>query len=808
METLLQDLRFGLRGLRKNPGLTLIAALSLGLGIGANTTVFTWMQSLVLRPLPAVAGYDRLVGLHTRAPGGGTWSVSYPDFRDWRAQSRTMDVAAFDFIQLGMRVGGAATERVWGELCSDNYFDILGVAPVLGRTFLRGEEERAAQVAVLGYAFWQRRFSADSSVVGRSVVLNGQSFTIVGVASPRFGGPVVGLRFDMFIPITTRTALLPYGDRWRTQRQYQTFDAIGRLRAGVTFEQARQEIDALGKAAGIAGGVARHQGVVAKRLGDEGAASWLRPVFGALLAVTGIVLLIACANVANLLLARAASRRREVGIRLAVSASRARLVRQLLTESLALALLSGVIGVVVALWARDLMMVMLPAAPFPIGLEFRVDGVVLGFALGVTLLTALLFGLAPALQASNPELVPTLKDDIGAGHPKRARLQSTLVVVQVALSLVSLVCAGLFLRSLLNARTVDTGFRDPERVLLVSTDLTLAGVRGDSATTNLTQRLLERVRAVPGVEAAAAAEMVPLGFGGNSSSGATIDGYEPRANENMSIHRTAVTSDYFRAMGIPIMRGRPIGAEDAGGPLSVVVNQTFARRYWPGLDPIGRRIDQGNGWMTVVGVAKDGKYAQLSEDPQALIYQPMGYTFAASDFTIHVRTSGDPLALAPALRRAFEATSADLPFLDVRTMAQHMQAAVFAQRIGAYMLAGFGCIALLLSGIGIYGVLSYGVTQRTREIGVRVALGAGQRSVVGLVVGRAMRLVAVGLGIGLVAALAAGQLLRTQLFGISPRDPLTFASIALVLGAVALLASWVPARRAARVDPMVALRSE
>jgi predicted permease len=808
METLFQDLRFALRGLRKNPGLTLVAALSLGLGIGANTTVFTWMQSFVLRPLPAVAGYDRLVGLHTRAPGGGTWSVSYPDYRDWRAQSRTLDIAAFDDIQLGMRVGGAATERVWGELCSGNYFDVLGVRPALGRTFLPDEEERAAQVAVLNYAYWQRRFSGDSSVIGRSIVLNGQAFTIVGVSSPRFGGPIVGLRFDLFIPITTRTVVLPWGDGWRTQRQWQSFAALGRMRPGVTFEQARQEIDVVAKAAGIAGGVANHQGAVAKRLGDEGAASWLRPVFGALLAVTGIVLLIACANVANLLLARAAARRREVGIRLAVGASRTRLVRQLLTESLALALIAGAIGVVVALWARDLMMVLIPAAPFPIGLEFRVDLRVLGFALGVTLLTALLFGLAPALQASNPDLVPTLKDDIGFGHPKRARLQSTLVVSQVALSLVSLVCAGLFLRSLLSARTVDAGFRDPEHVLLVSTDLTLAGIRGDSATTSLTQRLLERVRAVPGVDAAAAAEMVPLGFGGNSSSGATIEGYQPRPNENTSIRRSAVTSDYFRVMGIPIVRGRPIGPADVGGPLSVVVNETFARRYWPGLDPIGRRVYQGAGWMTVVGVAKDGKYSQLSEDPEALIYQPMGYTFAASDFTVHVRATGEPTALAPALRRAFGETSADLPFLDMRTMAEHMQAALFVQRIGAYLLAGFGLIALLLCGIGIYGVLSYGVSQRTREIGVRVALGAGQRNVVGLVVGRAMRLSAVGLVIGLGAALLAGQLLRAQLFGISPRDPFTFASIALLLGAVALVASWIPARRAARVDPIVALRSE
>jgi predicted permease len=436
-----------------------------------------------------------------------------------------------------------------------------------------------------------------------------------------------------------------------------------------------------------------------------------------------------------------------------------------------------------------------------------VDGRVVLFALGVTVVAAMVFGLFPALQASNPSVLPTLKDEIGGGPAHRSRLQSALVISQVALSLVSLVCAGLFLRSLVASRDADVGFTGADHVLLVSTDLHLAGVP-DSQRAVVAARLLERLSAVPGVEAASLAMMSPLGFGGSSSVGTAPEGYVPRRNENMSIEYIGVGSDYFRAMGIPLVRGRGIGRGDVAGSLDVaVVNERFAQRFWPGQDPIGRRFRRNGIWRTVVGVAKQGKYHDLTENAQSMIYIPFAQE-PRNDFDVLVRTPGDPRAITGAVHQAFRDVTADLPFLDVRTMAEHMQAATFIQAIGAKMLTAFGAMALLLSAIGIFGVLSYHVGQRTREIGVRVALGAGRREVVGMVVGRAIRLVALGLIIGLALALGAGQLLRSQLIGVGPHDPLTFLGIALLLALVGLGAAWLPARRAARVDPMVALRYE
>jgi len=810
VETFLQDLRFGLRGLLRHPALTAVAVASLGLGIGANATAFTWVRGFVLKPLPAVAGYDRLVTVDTRAPDGAGWSLSWPDFKDQRAQSRTVDLAAVEMMQLGMRHEGGAAERVWGMAVSGNYFDVLRVRPVLGRFFLADEEGAAVQATVLGYAFWQRRFGGDSAVIGRTLLLNGQAFTVVGVAAPRFGGSMVGLRFDMFALITTLPVLTPWGAEAMVERGYQTFDGIGRVREGYTLAQAAQELDQVAKAAGRAGGVADHHGAIVRHVSKEGATSFMGPVLVALLGITLVVLLIACANVANLLLARAAARRREIGIRLAMGASRARIVRQLLTESVALAALAGIVGVVTAFWGRDLLAAFIPAAPFPIGLDLKVDGAVLLFATLVTAAAALVFGLAPAIQASSPELVPTLKDEIGAGVPRRARLQHALVIGQVALSLIALVAAGLFLRSLQRARAADLGFTTPERVLLIATDLELAGVRGDSAQVARTRSLLERVRAVPGVEAASLSSHVPLGFGGRSSSGARIEGYAPQPGENMSILHNTVAGDYFRAMGIRIVRGRALTDEDvaADAPV-VVVNEPFVRRYLAGREPIGARLTMGGDrWLRIVGVAASIKLYALDETTPPLVYRTYGATFTPFAYTVYVRAAGEAFALTAGLRRAFAEVSADQPFLDVRTMAQSMEASVFVQQIGAWMLGAFGLMALALSAIGIYGTMAYAVSRRTREIGVRVALGAQRADVVRLVVGRAMGLAALGLGIGLVGAVGVGQLLRTQLLGVSPRDPLAFATVALLLGVVALVASWIPARRAARVHPMEALRYE
>ena len=806
IESLLQDLRFALRALRKRPGLTLVAVLSLGLGIGANTTVFTWMNTFVLRPLPAVPAFSRIVAIHTHAPGDAAWSVSYPNLRDWRAQSRSLDIAAAAMGQLGLRGQDGTIERAWTGMASGNYFDVLGVQPALGRLLTLRDEDQRAPVVVLGYAYWQRRFAGDSTIVGRHLELNGHVLEVIGVAAPRFGGTTIGLQLDAYVPVTLVPALM--GLSGMDGRGNEFLDGVGRIRAGWTLVQARQELDAVAKRVAAANGDddARN-GVFVKPLADEGAASFLIPVLIALLGVTALVLLIACANVANLLLARAIARRREIGIRLALGAGRWRLIRQLLTESLALGLLAGGVGVFLAYWSRDALARMLPPAPFPINLAFDVDGRVLLFALAAALAATMVFGLFPALQASNPALVPTLKDEIGGGPAHRSRLQSALVISQVALSLVALVCAGLFLRSLQASRHADVGFTGADHVLLVSTDLHLAGVP-DSQRVALTSQLLDRLRAVPGVAAASLSMTSPLGFGGASSWGTAPEGYAPQRGENMSIEYQEVGSDYFRAMGIPVLRGRDIERGDAAGALAVaVVNEAFVQRFWPGRDGIGLRFRRGGIWRTVVGVAKQGKYHTLTEPARAMVYVPYAQE-PRNDFDVLVRATGDPRVLARAVRQAFNETNPDLPFLDVRTMAEHMQAALFVQSVGATMLAAFGSMALLLAAIGLFGVLSYHVSQRTREIGVRVALGAGRREVVGMVVGRATRLVGVGLAAGLALAVGAGELLRSQLIGVGPHDPLTYLGIALLLALVALGASWLPARRAARVDPMVALRYE
>jgi len=806
IESLLQDLRFGLRSLRKRPGLTLIAVVSLGLGIGANTTVFTWMNAFVLRPLPAVPHFERIVAINTHAPGGGSWSVSYPNLRDWRAQSRSLDIAGSAAGEVGMRSESGGVERTWIAMASGNFFDVLGVRPALGRLLTRRDEDERASVVVLGYAYWQRRFAGDSAIIGRHLELNGHPLQVIGVAAPRFGGTTIGLQLDAYAPVTLVPMLA--GLSGLDVRGDEFLDVVGRIRGGWTLAQARQELDAVAKrVAAATGDEDARNGVFVTPLAEQGTASHLKPLLIALLGVTGLVLLIACANVANLLLARAIARRREIGIRLALGAGRWRLVRQLHTESLALGLMAGGVGVLVAYWSRDTLTSLLPPAPFPIGLDFVVDGRVLLFTLGVTLAAATAFGLFPALQATKAVLVPNFKDEVGGGPAHRPRLQAALVAGQVTLSLVALVCAGLFLRSLQASREADVGFTGPDHVLIVSTDLHLAAVP-DSQRVATTQRLLDRIRALPGVEAASIAMNSPLGFGGVVSESVEPEGYAPQRDENMSIEYQVVGADYFRAMGIPLLRGRAIERGDAARALPVaVVNERFAQRFWPGQDPIGKRFRRRGEWLTAVGVARQGKYHSLTESARAIIYIPYAQE-PRNDFDVLIRASGDPRALTGEAHEAFKAVDVDLPFLDVRTLAEHMQAAMFVQAIGATMLGALGAMALLLSGIGIFGVLSYHVSLRTREIGVRVALGAGRREVVGLVVGRAARLAGVGLAVGLALSLGAGQLLRSQLIGVGPRDPLTFLGIALLLGLVGFGAAWLPARRAARVDPMVALRYE
>jgi len=810
METSFQDVRYALRSLRKSPGFALVAVLTIGLAVGANTVAFTWMERFVLRPLPAVPAASELVAMYRESPGGGGYGgISYPELRDWREGVRSLEgVTAQAFAEIGLRTSGPA-ERAWGVYATANYFDVLRVHPVLGRAFRPEEEAQAAPVTVISHDLWQRTFAGDSGVVGRHVMLNGHDFTIIGVAPATFGGTNVGVALDLWVPATLLELLSPERGALESRDQRLFEAGIARLKPGVTIEQARQEIDALDRRLRELHPEDRNTTVVVRWWNELAPLAWFPPLMGALLGVTVLVLLTACANLANLLLARATARRREIGIRLAVGAGRARLVRQLVTESLVLALGGGALGILIALWGRDSLRAFVPAAPIPISFEMPIDARVIGFALAATLFTGVVFGLIPALQASRMDLVPALRDGAATEPRRRSRLQLALVAAQVALAVVALVCAGLFVRGLQRAQSVDSGIGDPEGVLLVGTSLSLGGYVSDSAGLPVLDRLLAEVRALPGVRSASAATMVPVSFGGGRRrSSMDVEGYEFGPGENRAIPLSSVAPGYFETVRTPVLRGRGIAAEDRPEALPVaVVNETFARRYWPGQEPLGKHIVLGGRPRTVVGVSRDTKYQWLDEPAFPVAYFPIQQEFAPG-LTLHVRAEGDPRRLQQALRRAFERVDPNLPFNDPRTFAENMESSTFLQDMGASMLTAFGFLALALAAIGLYGVLAYSVALRTREIGVRIAVGASRRDVLALVVGKAMRLTAIGLGVGVVLAAGAGRLLRSQIFGVSPLDPVTFFGVVLLLAAVALLAAWLPARRAARVDPIVALQSE
>jgi len=832
MQTLLQDVRFALRGLRKNKGLACVIALSIGLALGANTTVFTWLESLVLNPYPHIAGADRLVALNTANADGssvGEPPISWPEFQDWRERTNSFaGMAAWSVTRFNLRAGaGRQGEPVWGLMVSCDYFNVLGVSAALGRALLSEEERNAARVAVISHNFWQRHFGGDPNIIGRPVTLNNVEVTVVGVAPPRFAGTFIGLGFDIWVPVTLEPQMTPRGtaggDRMRDRRE-RWLQAVARLKPGVTLAQANAELQSVARRISEANGETPPTLARAKWLREQVLGSLLTPLFGALLAIAGLVLLIACANVANLLLARAVTRQREIGIRLALGAGRWRIVRQLLTESLLLAVLGGMVGLLIALWGRDLFPLFIPDVPQQVAINIAFNARVIGFAALLTALTAVVFGLVPALRATTSggtDIVSALKEEgrgAGAGRSNRPGrsprlwMRSALVVSQVAMSFVTLYCAGMFVRSLRAAQTMDPGFADPGRVLLVSTDVHQARL-AEADGLAVTDLLLERVRALPGVVSASFATMVPLGFGGHSYSGTIIEGYSPLPDEQVSIERVIVSDGYFETMGIPIVSGRGVTSLDRrDGARVAVVNEAFARLYWPGQDPIGKRLDQGLGWATVVGVAKDSKYRYLSEPPYPVVYWALAQRYE-TNLTLHIRTAQEPVALTESVRREFTAINPDLPFLDPRTLRQFISAPNFVPFIGAACSGGFGALALLLAAIGMYGVLAYAVSQRRREIAIRMALGATSRDVMRLILERGVKLTLIGVAVGTGFALAAGrllssQLLSSQLLQVGPGGPLMFIAVTLLLAGVASLACWIPARKATKVDPMIALRCE
>jgi predicted permease len=801
MNDLFQDLRLALRGLARAPGFAAVAMLSLGVGIGAVTTIYTWTDRFLLRPLPLVPSADRLVQLFTRAPEGGEWSVSYPLFRDWGERNQVFEgLAACTLERLGVR-SGQGVEPAFTSLVSENYFDVLRVRALHGRTFQAGEERRAAPVAVLGHDYWIRRFSGDPAAVGQQLVVNGHGFEVVGVMPPRFGGAYMGLNLDLYLPITTLPTVL--GRNPLQQRDWRFLEAFARPKPGMTLAQVRDDLGRMARdlEQTYPGGL---NDAIVGPITDRGPPATLKPVFLALLGVTGMVLLIACANVANLLLARAWVRQKEFGVRLALGASRRRLVRQLLAESAVLALGGGWLGLGLAALGRDGITALVPPTPLPIGMDFPVNVRVVALAFALATVTVVVFGLGPALRASRPDLVTVLKD-LRTGSRPHARARNALVAGQMALAVVSLACAGLFLRAIQRSHQLDPGFRDPASLLLADTDLRIAGLT-DSAGPVVLGQVLDRLRAVPGVERVGAATFVPLGWSCCASQETEVDGYAPQDDENTAVVYSLVTADYFETMGIELVRGRSFTPSDRDGANVAVVNQAFVRRYWPGREPLGGRVRQGGADFTVIGVARDGHYRQVTDVPFPLVYRLLGQGYEAS-LTIHVRGRGDPRLLVETLRREARAVNADFPFLDPRLMTDQMEQSTIGQQVGSRTLAVFGALALLLSAVGIYGVMAYAVSQRTGEIGVRVALGAAQPRIVRMVVGEGLRITAIGALVGGVLAFGAGRLMEGLLLGVSPSDPLTFAGVAVLLAAVAVVACLLPARRAAGVDPVVAFRA-
>jgi macrolide transport system ATP-binding/permease protein len=804
------DLRYSLRMLTKNPGVTAAAVLSLALGIGANATIFTWVKSVLLNPLPGIPEADRLFVLAGKSRNGDDRSLSYPNFRDIRAQATTFEPILQDDVLLAVSDGQEA-DRAFAILVSGNYFDVLGTRPMLGRAFVKAEDQTpgGAPVLVLSYAYWQRRFGGQASVVGRSVKVNDRPYTIVGVMPADFLGTTLGLAPDAWVPMMQQPELQPVGDRLEA-RGSGWAQALVRLRDGISLEAANAELETI--RAALEREYSTNDGwrlsIIPVSNSPWGAPMALRPVLLVLVGVVAAVLLIACANIANLLLSKAVGRRREIAVRMALGASRGRVVRQLLLESLMLSLLGGAAGLVVAWWSAGLLMVFVPPTDFPINLGIRVDGSVLAFTAMASIATGLVFGLVPALHASSPRMVQALREESGrtsAGAAKH-RLRNGLVVAQVALCLVLLVGAGLFLQSLRRGAHLQPGF-DPANVVMASFDVFPAGY--DRARGLVFQRqLLDRLRSAAGIERAALARTIPLGFSGNSSTGIAIDGYQPKKDEEIVISFNEVSDGYFETLRIPIVAGRSFTERDVDGAVpAAIVNETMARRYWRDGDPVGRNITAGGERIQIVGVAKDGKYRSLSESPRPYMYFPLAQRYRSA-VKLHVRSAGETGATLNTIRDVLREMDPDLPITETMPITDHLEQAIFAQRIAATLLGIFGALALTLAGVGLYGVMAYAVSERTHEMGIRLALGARPGELRGMVVASGMKVAAVGLAIGAAGAAAVSRLLTSLLNGVSPTDPVTFAVVLATLAAVAFLAAFIPARRASLVDPIVALRYE
>jgi predicted permease len=813
-DRLMQDLRFGLRMLAKNPGFTAVAVFSLALGIAANTTIFSYVDALLLRPPSGVTASDKLLAVWNRLPDRSYLQHSYPDYVYYRDHNRVFsELAAYssDPERVSWRTGGE-TQLIEGQLVSGNFFSVLGVKPALGRAFLPEEDQVPLRnpVVVLNHKFWQQRLGSDIGVIGRTLTLNGASFSIVGVAPANFSGVETGFVTDFWVPIMMQRQITPANDLIANRDGYWLF-VVGRPKPRITLERAQADLSVLEKQLA--------QALPKSRKGWDAAVmpiagippefrAFAAPFSALLMAVVGLVLLIACANAANLLLARATRRWREMAIRSALGAARGRIIRQILTESALLSLAAGVVGLGLSVLASPLLLKLKPPMLSFIDIQLPLDWRVLAFTLLVSLVAGFAFGVAPALRSSKVDVVSRLKDETLGSHA-RSRLRNTLIIGQVAVCTVLLIAAGLCLRSLMSAGSVNPGFQVNNR-LMIALDVDILGY-SESRGQAFYDQLVEGVRTLPGVRSASVANHLPLGFA-RMSTIVAIDGYQPPPGlPGIPVGFVGVGPRYFHTMGIALLRGREFSRQDSStSPGVVIIDEAMAQRYWPGQDPIGKRATLAFGKrqsLEVVGVAATGKYGDLREESQPFMFRPFSQVYEPQAVLV-VQTAGNPKPMLAAVEREIHTLDANLPVLDAETVAQYMSIPLFVPRITGILLGAFGLLALLLAAVGLAGVVAYYVSLRTREIGVHLALGAKRHDVLKLVVKQGMRLSLVGVVIGLAAALGVSRVLASLLYGIGPTDPVTYVSVALALIAVTLLASCLPARRATKVDPMVALRYE
>lgn len=818
MNSFLQDVKYAVRMLTKSPAFSLVAILTLALGIGANTAIFTVVNEALLRPRPGIGDPARLVDIGRNDNGRGFDNMSYPNFRDARERTTTLSaMAGVLFEPRPMSLDTAdGSERIYINLVSGNYFDVLQAKPHVGRFFSVEEDRTPAThpVVVLSFAYWQQRFSGDAGIVGREIKLNGLGYSVVGVAAREFRG-TMPIAVNAWVPmmmasqVTTSRVILDC-------RNCSFMMAVGRLQPGATVGQARAEFDS------ISANLRREYPRENEQRGLTLTASRLLPgelqqiigaFLGLLMGIVGLVLVIAAVNVAGMMLVRAAARRREIAVRLAIGAGRWQIVRQMVTEGVLLFLAGGAVGMVLAIWMRNGLVSMLPNLPVPVAFDFGLDWRVFTFALAISLLAGIAASLIPALQSSRPDLLTALKDDAHSSGDRKLRLRNALVLGQVALSLVLLICAGLFLRALDRATTIHPGF-EVANLHVLSIDLSLAGLER-AAGTEFAHRFVERARTLPVVKNAAWAWSIPLDGGGRGLGAFQTPGTAaPDGTEYWEFDWSVVTPGYFATMKLPLVRGRDFtDADNATGARVAIINEKAARAIWPNQDPIGKKFRNGDpgdaGSMTeieIIGVARDQKYRSLGDGPRNFVFLPLRQQYIPN-LGFMVRTENAATAI-PAIRAALREMNPSLPILNALSMQEYAAVSMFPQRIASWVSGTLGFAGLLLVGLGIYGVTAFSVEQRTREIGVRMALGAARGDVLRLVLGQGLRLASWGVGLGLLLAAAASQALGSLLYGLNALDPLTFGSVAVMVLGVAALATLIPARRATRVDPLVALRYE